>query len=108
MPVVGVEDARFLAVAAPALGARALGVPRDTSHPLTGMAFSLHRLGHLRRARAALTVGQAPRVWRVLRLQTWFWRANVLLLLVTVAARTVVRPGAEGSAGSPTGARVHS
>ena len=70
----------------------ALGVLSDKSHPVTGMAFSLYRLRQLRRARAAVVLGRAPRVRRVLDLQTWFWRANVLMLLMTVAARTVMRP----------------
>ena len=70
----------------------ALGVLSDKSHPITGMAFSLYRLGQLRRARAAVTLDQTPRLRRVLGLQTWFWRANVLMLLATVVARTVMRP----------------
>ncbi len=70
----------------------ALGVLSDKSHPLSGVAFSLYRLRQLRRARAAVPLDRTPRVRRVLGLQTWFWRANVLLLLVTVVARTVMRP----------------
>jgi hypothetical protein len=70
----------------------ALGVLSDKSHPLSGMAFSLYRLRQLRRARAAVTLDQTPRVRHVLELQTWFWRANVLMLLVTIVARTVMRP----------------
>ena len=70
----------------------ALGVLSDKSHPLSGMAFSLYRLGQLRRARAAVPLDQTPRVRRVLGLQTWFWRANVLMLLVTIVARTVMCP----------------
>lgn len=70
----------------------ALGVLSDESHPLSGMAFSLYRLGQLRRARTAVNLDQTPRVRRVLGLQTWFWRDNVLMLLVTIVARTVMRP----------------
>ena len=70
----------------------ALGVLSDKSHPLSGMAFSLYRLGQLRRARAAVTLDPTSRVRRVLGLQTWFWRANVLVLLITVVARTAMRP----------------
>jgi hypothetical protein len=69
-----------------------LGVLSDKSHPLSGIAFSLYRLRQLRRARAAVPLDRTPRVRRVLGLQTWFWRANVLVLLVTVVARTVMRP----------------
>jgi hypothetical protein len=70
----------------------ALGVISDKSHPLSGLAFSLYRLGQLRRARAAVTLDQTPGVRRVLGLQTCFWRANVLMLLATIVARTVMRP----------------
>jgi hypothetical protein len=71
---------------------RALGVLSDKSHPLSGMAFSLYRLRQLRRARAAVTIDQTPCVRRVLGVQTWFWRANVLMLMITIVARTVMRP----------------
>ena len=77
-----------------------LGVLSDKSHPLTGMAFSLYRLGQLRRARADVSLDRSPRTRRILDLQTWFWRANVLMLLVTTVARTVMRPRRESSVGS--------
>ncbi len=70
----------------------ALGVLSDKSHPVSGMAFSLYRLRQLRRARADITLDQTPGVRRVLGLQAWFWRANVLMLVVTMVARTVMRP----------------
>jgi len=70
----------------------ALGVLSDKSHPVSGMAFSLHRLRQLREARAAVALSGAPRVRRLLGLQTWFWRANVLMLLATIVGRTVMRP----------------
>jgi hypothetical protein len=76
-----------------------LGVISDKSHPISGAAFSLYRLGQLRRARAAVALDNTPRVRDILRLQTWFWRANVLMLLITVVARTVMPPGAESSGG---------
>ncbi len=44
------------------------------------------------RHEGAVTLDQTPRVRRVLGLQTWIWRANVLTLLVTIVARTVMRP----------------
>ena len=72
-----------------------LGLLSDTSHPVSGMAFSRYRLRQLRRARAAAGLDRTPRVRRVLGVQAWFWRGNVLLLLATVLGRTVVRPGAE-------------
>ena len=70
----------------------ALGALSDKSHPLTGTAFSLYRLRQLRRACAAVPLDRAPRVRRLLDAQTWFWRANLCMLLVTVVARTVMRP----------------
>ena len=71
----------------------ALGALSDKSHPLTGAAFSLYRLRQIRRARAADTVDRAPRVGRLLGVQALFLRANVCMLLATVVARTVMRPG---------------
>ena len=81
----------------------ALGVLSDKSHPVSGMVFSTYRLAQLLRARASGVVGGTPRVRRVLTLQTWFWRADVLLLLVTTVGRTVMRPDAE--AGAPPSSR---
>ncbi len=74
-----------------------LGVLSDKSHPVTGTVFSTYRLGQLRGARASRTVQRMPRVRRVLTLQTWFWRANVAMLLVTAVARTAMRPDADAS-----------
>ena len=70
----------------------ALGVLSDKSQPVSGLVFSLYRLRQLRRAGDDVTLDRTPRVRRLLRLQTWFWRANVLMLLVTVVGRTVMRP----------------
>ena len=81
-----------------------LGVLSDKSHPISGTVFSIYRLGQLRRARASHTVARTPRVRRVLALQTWFWRANVLLLVVTTGARTGMRPDAQ--AGTPPWTRT--
>lgn len=69
-----------------------LGLLSDKSHPISGLAFSLQRLGQIRRARASAGLHQTPRIRRVLGLQASFWRANLLLLLVTIVARTVMRP----------------
>ena len=81
----------------------ALGVVSDKSHPVSGMVFSIYRLGQIRRARASHAVDRMARVRRVLGLQTWFWRANVVMLLVTVVGRTVMRPAAGD--GTPPWAR---
>ncbi len=76
----------------------ALGVLSDASHPVSGAVFSLYRLGQIRRARAAVARG-TPRVRRVLAVQTWFWRANLVLLLLTTVGRTVMRPRGLAGAG---------
>ena len=70
----------------------ALGRISDKAHPVVGLAFSLHRLVQIRWARETAAFDRTPRVHRLLDLQRWFWRGNVVMLLVTVVGRTVMRP----------------